>query len=240
MRIAFSGTGNSGKSTMVKSFLHTWEQYETPEKTYRDILKEENLTHSTETTTETQNKILNFMIDQVSGYSKGDKVIFDRCPLDNLAYTIWCNEKKKDEFTREFVTKQINLMKESMRSLDIIFLCRFDVNQKVQDDGFRETNVEFILEIDNIFNSFFQQYSQNPEADIFFPKGDSPAIIELPHNAQERIDLVHQYVGDDGTLIDDEPSILGDVDKLESLLLQQENALDAENKEKELFKRFGL
>tara|TARA_R100001510_G_C7647434_1_gene204767 strand:- start:1564 stop:2286 length:723 start_codon:yes stop_codon:yes gene_type:complete len=240
MRIAFSGTGNSGKSTMVKSFLHTWKQYETPEKTYRDILKEENLTHSTETTTETQNKILNFMIDQVSGYSKGDKVIFDRCPLDNLAYTIWCNEKKKDEFTREFVTKQINLMKESMRSLDIIFLCRFDVNQKVQDDGFRETNVEFILEIDNIFNSFFQQYSQNPEADIFFPKGDSPAIIELPHNAQERIDLVHQYVGDDGTLIDDEPSILGDVDKLESLLLQQENALDAENKEKELFKKFGL
>ena len=48
MRIAFSGTGNSGKSTMVKSFLHTWKQYETPEKTYRDILEEEDLTHSTE------------------------------------------------------------------------------------------------------------------------------------------------------------------------------------------------
>jgi len=240
MRIAFSGTGNSGKSTMVKSFLHTWKQYETPEKTYRDILKEENLTHSTETTTETQNKILDFMVDQVASYDKDSKVIYDRCSLDNLAYTIWCNEKKKDGFTREFVTKQINLMKESMRSLDIIFLCRFDVNQKVKDDGFRETNVEFILEVDNIFNSFFQQYTQNPEADIFFPKGDSPAVIELPHNAQERIDLVHQYVGDDGTLIADEPSILSDVGKLEDLLLQQESALDAENKEKELFKRFGL
>ena len=240
MRIAFSGTGNSGKSTMVKSFLHTWKQYETPEKTYRDILKEEDLTHSTETNPETQNKILDFMVDQVTSYDKDSKVIYDRCPLDNLAYTIWCNEKKKDGFTREFVTKQINLMKETMRCLDIIFLCRFDVNQKVEDDGFRETNVEFILEVDNIFNSFFQQYTQNPEADIFFPKGDSPAVIELPHNAQERIDLVHQYVGDDGTLIADEPSILGDVDKLEALLLQQEGALDEENKEKELYKRFGL
>lgn len=240
MRIAFSGTGNSGKSTMVKSFLHTWKQYETPEKTYRDILEEEDLTHSTETTTDTQNKILDFMVDQVASYDKDSKVIYDRCPLDNLAYTIWCNEKKKDGFTREFVTKQINLMKESMRNLDIIFLCRFDVNQKVEDDGFRETNVEFILEVDNIFNSFFQQYTQNPEADIFFPKGDSPAVIELPHKAQERIDLVHQYVGDDGTLLDDEPSILGDVNKLEELLLQQEGALNAENKEKELFKRFGL
>ena len=179
MRIAFSGTGNSGKSTMVKSFLHTWKQYETPEKTYRDILEEEDLTHSTKTTTETQNKILDFMVDQVAGYGKDSKVVYDRCPLDNLAYTIWCNEKKKDGFTREFVSKQINLMKESMRCLDIIFLCRFDVNQKVQDDGFRETNVEFILEVDNIFNSFFQQYTQNPEADIFFPKGDSPAVIEL-------------------------------------------------------------
>ena len=240
MRIAFSGTGNSGKSTMVKSFLHTWKQYVTPEKTYRDILKEENLTHSTETSIDTQNKILDFMVDQVTGYSKDDKVVFDRCPLDNLAYTLWCNEKKKEGFTREFVTKQIKLMKESMRCLDIIFLCRFDVNQKVEDDGFRETNVEFILEVDNIFNSFFQQYTQNSEADIFFPKGDSPAVIELPHNAQERIDLVHQYIGNDGTLIEDEPSILSDVEKLEALLLQQESALDAENKEKELFKKFGM
>ncbi len=81
---------------------------------------------------------------------------------------------------------------------------------------------------------------QNAEADIFFPKGDSPAVIEMPNTAQERIDLVHQYVGDDGTLIADEPSILSDVGKLEDLLLQQEGALDAENKEKELFKRFGL
>ena len=112
MRIAFSGTGNSGKSTMVKSFLHTWQQYVTPEKTYRDILKEENLTHSSETSIDTQNKILDFMIDQVVSYDKDSKVIFDRCPLDNIAYTLWCHEKGKDDFTREFVSKQISLMKD--------------------------------------------------------------------------------------------------------------------------------
>jgi len=43
MRIAFSGTANSGKSTMVKSFLHTWTNYETPTGTYRDVLKEKGL-----------------------------------------------------------------------------------------------------------------------------------------------------------------------------------------------------
>ena len=47
MRIAFSGTGNSGKSETIKSFLYTWKQYKQPEKTYRDILEEEKLDHST-------------------------------------------------------------------------------------------------------------------------------------------------------------------------------------------------
>ena len=67
MRIAFSGTGNSGKTTLVKSFLYTWKSYSTPEKTYRDIIEEEGLSHSSATTTDTQEKILNFMIDQVQG-----------------------------------------------------------------------------------------------------------------------------------------------------------------------------
>ena len=62
MRIAFSGTGNSGKTTLVKSFLYTWDNYITPEKSYRDILIEEDLSHSSNTTTETQEKILNFFI----------------------------------------------------------------------------------------------------------------------------------------------------------------------------------
>ncbi len=93
-----------------------------------------------------------------------------RCPLDNLAYTIWCNEKKKDGFTKEFVGKQINLMKESMRSLDIIFLCRFDANQKVEDDGFRETDVKFILEVDNILIPFFSNICKTLKQIFSFQK----------------------------------------------------------------------
>ncbi len=46
MRIAFSGTGNSGKTTLLRSFLYSWDNYTTPEKTYREVLKEQNLPHS--------------------------------------------------------------------------------------------------------------------------------------------------------------------------------------------------
>tara|TARA_R110002020_G_scaffold205952_1_gene410649 strand:+ start:23 stop:769 length:747 start_codon:yes stop_codon:yes gene_type:complete len=248
MRIAFSGTGNSGKSETIRSFLYTWNQYNTPEKTYRDILEEDNLEHSTKTSIDTQVKILDSLIKQVESYKVDDKVVHDRCPLDNIAYTIWAHEKNKEDFTKEFVSEQISKMRESMRHLDIIFLCRFDPNlvtsyhgpDMLVGDNTQKLNSEFITEVDNIFNSILSQYTQNPEADILFPKGDSPVLIDLPNKAQERIDIIHQYIGNDGTLIEDEPSILSDIDKLEGLMLQQENALEAENKEKELFKRFGI
>ena len=216
MRIAFSGTGNSGKTTLVKSFLYTWKNYTTPEKTYREILEEDNLPHSSKTTTKTQEKILNFMIDQVQSAEKDSNIIFDRCPLDNIAYSMWCNEKKVKGFSNSYVSEQIELMKESMRSLDII------------------------KEVDNIFHSLYMQYTQNPESDVFFPKGDSPCIIELPDKGQDRIDLISQYVTPEGVMYGDEESIFSDIDKLEQLVTQQKSALDQEEQEKELYKRFGL
>lgn len=240
MRIAISGTGNSGKTTLLKSFLYTWKNYTTPEKTYRSVIEEDNLPHSSQTTTKTQDKILNFMIDQVQSAEKGDNVIFDRCPLDNIAYSMWCNDKKAKGFNNKYVTTQINLMKESMRSLDIIFLCRFDRDQAIQNDGFRDTDKDFITEVDNIFYSLYKQYTQNPEADIFFPKGDSPCIIQLPDDGQQRIDLISEYVTPEGGMYDDSESILSDVNELEKLVTQQKSALDQEEKEKELYKKFGL
>ena len=68
MRIAISGTACQGKTTLVKDFLDLWPSYSTPEKTYRDILKENNLEHSTNTSKDTQRKILDFMIEEQQKY----------------------------------------------------------------------------------------------------------------------------------------------------------------------------
>jgi|TARA_R110002020_G_scaffold173255_4_gene364068 predicted ATPase len=242
MRIAFSGTGNSGKTTLVKSFLYNWKDYSTPEKTYRDLIQEEGLSHSSATTTDTQKKILNFMIDQVQGSVQADKVVYDRCPLDNLAYSMWCHDKNIEGFTKDFITEQIKLMKESMRFLDIIFLCRFDIKQKVVDDGFRDTDLNFIKEVDNIFSSLYRQYTEHPEADIFFPKSDSPCIILMPDDPQARIDLVGEYVTPDGDMYGDEHSILNpeNIEELERLVKLQKEVKDQEDEEARLHQKFGL
>ena len=74
------------------------------------------------------------MIDQLQLNEKGKKVVYDRCPLDNIAYSMWCHDKGVKGFTKKFVTAQIALMKESMKHLDIIFLCRFDSKQAIDEE----------------------------------------------------------------------------------------------------------
>jgi len=242
MRISFSGAANTGKTTLIKNFLSIWTQYTTPEKTYRSLLEEENLSHSSATTADTQWKILNFMVDQLQTFNKESKVVFDRCPLDNLVYTLWAFEKGIEGFDREFVDKCITITKESMRHLDIIFLLENDGTIKIEDDGTRDTDPTFITETENIFKALFAQYEQNYDADIFFPKNDSPGLIVLPTNPQQRIDIISEYIDPNGEIYGDEHSIFNPskIDELEALVKQQKAALEQEEKEKELFKKFGL
>lgn len=242
MRIAFSGTANSGKTTMLKSFLYTWKTYETPTNTYREVLEERGLNHSSNTNTETQTVILDFLVDQVQGKKVTDNVVYDRCPLDAVAYTMWANGKGIEGFTDEFVKKQITMSREALRSLDIIFITRFNEKFKVVDDGTRDTDVNFITEMDNIFYTLYMHYMTLADADVFYPKGDSPCVVLLPDDPQQRIELVAEYVAPDGGMYGDEESILNpnNIDDLESLVRMQKAELDREEKEKELFKQFGL
>ena len=121
MRIAISGTACQGKYTLVKDFLDLWPSYKTPEKTYRSVLQENNLSHSSKTNKETQRKILDFMIEEQQKYRSSDNVIFDRCPLDNLVYSMWACEQNNSDIDEEFVSSCIPLVRESFRNLDIIF-----------------------------------------------------------------------------------------------------------------------
>ena len=242
MRISISGAQNTGKSTLVRSFLHTWTNYNTPKETYRKKLKESNLDHSSNTTPETQKVILDSMIDHMMNSTVDDNVIYDRCPLDVLCYTMWAGEKGITGFNDEFLTEQINIVKESMRFLDIIFLCKYNNNLDPVADDQRDIDRGYITEMNNIFESLYQQYKQNLEADIFFPKDDSPCVIKLPNKQQQRIDMISEYVTPEGVMYGDEDSILNpdNIADLERLVMQQKAAQESEKAQAELFNKFGM
>ena len=194
MRISISGTGCQGKTTLIQDFLQEWPGFSTPKKTYRSKLKKDN--HSKDAGEDSQWDILNFMLDQLQEYKKSDNIIFDRCPLDNLVYTMWAHEK--GQISKEFVDKCIPLIKESSKFLDIIFFVPLTkVHQvEIEDDGTRNTDPIYIKEIDNIFKTLLQYYHQN--VGPFFPKDDKPAIIDVFGTRQERIEIIKLYLDVDG------------------------------------------
>ena len=199
MRIAISGTACQGKTTLITDFLEQWPSYTTPKKTYRDIIKENNLDHSSKTNKKTQKKILDFMIKEQKKYRRSDNVIFDRCPLDNLVYSMWATEQSDLDIDEKFVQECIPLVRESFRDLDIIFFTPITKVAPVEltEDDLRDTSLKVIEEVDNIFKAMHREYMNN-DASVFFVKDDKPGIIEVFGSQRERIQLLKLYIDAEG------------------------------------------
>lgn len=202
MRIAITGTANTGKSTLISDMVEVWQRYTPNNYSYRDLIKEQNLLHSKHSNKDTQWIILNNMVDELQKYASTDYVLFDRCPLDNLAYSLWLYDKGLGGVDDEFISKCIPIVRESLRFLDIIFFVPITRASPIPvvENGMRETCTEFINEIDNILKSITEQYNCNLERSVIFPKDDCPGIVEIFGKREERIYLIKQYLNEDGDI----------------------------------------
>ena len=203
MRIAICGTANMGKSTLIKDFLKRFPTYKADTETYRDKIVNEELPHSKETNQDTQWKILNHMIDGLQKYKNDDNVIFDRCPIDNLVYSLWSLEKDSSDIDDDFIEKCLPLVQQSMHHIDIIFFLPISKFNKmtIEKDGMRETDKQYIAEIDAFFKVIQRHYNENPQDNPFFPREDMPGFIEIFGNRDERIKMIELYVDEEGDLI---------------------------------------
>ena len=218
MRIAVSGTTQVGKSSYIEDFLDIWPNFTTPKKTYRDVVDKGKNLKSGETTEEIQKDILNFMCKEHKKYRSSDTVIFDRCPLDNIVYTLWCNGKERT--SDKFVEESMKRARKALSKLDIIFFLPLTRAAPVEFKGSTEEAVER-TEIDNIYKQIHHQWMTNPNCSVFEPR-DKPAIIEMFGTRHERIALTRMYLNDKGQPIDATPTLeqLSEVKDMESLVNQ--------------------
>ena len=209
MKIAVSGTHCTGKSTFIKDFLKNWPTYKSPEKTYRDFIKDKNLPHSKNGTEESQRAIMNALLDESQQYTGEDNVIFDRCIVDNLAYSSWLflNEKVSEKFLDEC---RITIRK-ALKTFDVIFFFPLTKVAPVvlAEDELRESDPVYREEIDNIFKTFVQSYHQQDGR--VFPADDSPPIIEIFGNPIERIKITELYITPEGNPFGEDQSLISNI-----------------------------
>lgn len=214
MRIAISGAHCTGKSTLIDEFIKQWPMYKRPEKTYRDIIKEKKLDINMSGNKESQRAILNALVDEAQAASTSDQkhIIFDRCPVDNIVYTLWHYAKDTEGFTPEFVMTCKDIAALSLKHYDLIFYVPARKEIPITPREGRELDESYREEIDNIFESLVNSYEKNTGA--FFPKEDCPAVIRLEGPPDMRIAQMKLYVKENGNCFGEADGSLIDVTKV--------------------------
>jgi hypothetical protein len=208
MKIAVSGTSGIGKSTFVSDFIDAWPQYKQPLKSYRDIAKEQNLTLNEDGTEESQKIIRDILTDEVIA-NKDDFVIYDRCILDNLIYTLWLSSRGK--VSDKFVKESIDVTRETLAFFDLIFFLPITKHSPVKlvESDQRSNDPMFRDEVDILFKSLMSAYLK--QSNVYFPFKSQlgcPAIIEIFGDRKQRVELSKLYITKEGKVYGEDESLL--------------------------------
>ena len=117
MRISFTGTGCSGKSTMLKACQeHYGDRFQYITEVTRPLARK-GFKINEEGDSATQRAIIDAHIDN----DKIDNVIMDRCIIDGYVYTEWLFHEQK--VTPEIYEYAYDTLNDILNNIDIIFYC---------------------------------------------------------------------------------------------------------------------
>lgn len=209
MKIAFVGAPNVGKSTLIENFLKEWPMYKKPAVTYRDLVKEKSLPVNKQGTKESQKAILNALVEeaQQAAATENEFIVFDRCVIDNLAFTLWHYGKQTEGFTSEFIIDSKTIAAIALKHIDVVFYVPLRKEIPIEQKELRETDETFREEIDNIFSALVDSYEKNTGS--FFPTEDCPAVIRLDGPPDMRLPQLKLYIKESGRgYSEKDPSLL--------------------------------
>ena len=152
MKISFTGTGCSGKSTLLEMCQEYYgDKFQYVTEVTRPLARK-GFKINEEGDSATQRAIIDAHIQN----NKLDDVIMDRCIVDGYVYTEWLfTHQKVDEETYEYAANTLN---EILNDVDIIFYC---CPLEMKDDGERSTSTKFQSHIDSIMTQLLYQDEWN-------------------------------------------------------------------------------
>lgn len=138
MRISFTGTGCSGKSTLLELCREYYgDRFQYVTEITRPIARK-GLTINEQGGDDTQKAIIDAHLE----YNELDDVIMDRCIVDGYIYTTWLFSKGK--VSESVYAYAWNTLNEIVDNLDIIF---HTAPVEMKDDGVRSTSRNFQQDI---------------------------------------------------------------------------------------------
>ena len=191
MRIAISGSHSLGKSTLVWDWIKRHPQYTREEEPFRALDGEMYDIRFRQESNRLHNGIqMYYNASRVNLYSSiNDCVIFDRAPVDYIAYSQYTADKKTTDIDDAFVEAMVPRVKETLQRLDLIVFVpmtdRWPVD--MEDDGIRPVDLPYRAEVDAIFKQIYRD-----ERFSVMPDKNRPKLIELWGSREQRLDRLQQ------------------------------------------------
>ena len=172
MRLAVSGSHGTGKSTLIAAFLEKRPEYRHEPEAFETLGDDVELTEEGEPTADGLRTLIEYTVAAVASRASQKCVVFERSPVDYLAYAAASRSAWRGSSVGEFLSVQVPIVKASLRGLDLIAYLPVSPGglegRPGEDGGFRR-RVDRCLR-----RALFDE-----EYDLLDDR-DAPAVVELP------------------------------------------------------------
>lgn len=196
MRVAVSGTHCCGKSTLIDRFLISHPEFAHEPEPYAVLEEQYGEAFAAEPSADDFYRQLEFNIDRLRSHGSGEMVIYERCPIDFLAYMLALGDLGRDKEATRLAERSLGMVKDAIGLLDLIlFLPLDDVDSSVMSDSEDE---ELRIAVDSQLVGIFR----DDDFDLFTSR--RPVVVEATgHTAQRLLRLevaLNDQPGADGMI----------------------------------------
>lgn len=185
MRIAISGVHFMGKSTLIEDFIKKYPDYKYKLEPYYQLHDEKTMELSLEPSLDSLLEQLDYSTKQLNELANVPNIIFDRCPIDFIAYAMSIIEKDAIALNDSEISERFPEVKEALNNLDLIVFLPITKEHAME---YTEDNLAHRIAVDK----FFKKIYRDDVCDIF-PRYNHPKVIEIWGERLTRIQKIESY-----------------------------------------------
>jgi len=152
MRIAISGSHCVGKSTLIEEFLGAHPDYIHEPEPYTVLVEEFGEEFSSSPLVDDFYRQLEFNTAQLRTHKPGEKVIYERSPVDYLAYTLALEDLGRDRPSAKFLESVRQAVLDGMTYLDLVVYLPVEKRIEVPDEEDLKLRSAVDVRLDDLFS----------------------------------------------------------------------------------------
>ncbi len=190
MRIAVSGTHCCGKSTLIDAFLLNHPDFSHEPEPYIVLQEEYGEDFAAEPSLNDFHRQLEFNVQRLRHYHFGERVIYERSPVDFLAYMMAINDLQRDSMNTRIVEDALDVVTEAIQRLDVIVFLPLDDDD--DDNATFGTPESEDPELRRAVDSRLGSILNGDDLDLFSASG--PKVLEAHGSTTQRLQTLEAFL----------------------------------------------